>query len=142
MNLQQAMAGKPIRMTLFIGIVLLLLGDFNYAIITESPAPQPQPSEDLPSPMYGATPGSLQPQDCGPQCMGRCAKTAFKKPCNLFISLLKCKSGSFYHLIVVVDFDFDFDFDHPSTFHCSWQDLSEDLMLLALLDRSQLEPIF
>ncbi|KAK1355759.1 hypothetical protein POM88_049015 [Heracleum sosnowskyi] len=31
---------------------------------------------------------------------------------------------------------------NASTFHCSWQDLSEDLMLLALLDRSQLEPIF
>ncbi|KAL1813518.1 hypothetical protein ACET3Z_023583 [Daucus carota] len=137
MNLQKAMARKPIFGTVFIGIVLLLLGDFNHALTTESPAPQPQPPQtELPPteppptqpsptepsptepsptqpsptepypihpsptqhprthpsptqhspdlPMNGGTPGSLRPEDCGPRCMGRCAKTAFKKPCMFF----------------------------------------------------------
>ncbi|XP_074349797.1 protein GAST1-like isoform X2 [Apium graveolens] len=103
------MSRKPILMTIFIGIMLLLLGDFNHAIITETPAPQPQPSEDLPHPqpseglprprpseglphpqpsegfpMYGGTPRSLQPHECKPRCMGRCAKKTLKKPCMLF----------------------------------------------------------
>ncbi|KAL8489421.1 hypothetical protein ACS0TY_025361 [Phlomoides rotata] len=48
-----------------------------------TPAPQPQPSNTS-FPMYGATPGSLHPQECGARCTMRCSKTAFKKPCMFF----------------------------------------------------------
>ncbi|CAL5434017.1 unnamed protein product [Camellia sinensis] len=34
--------------------------------------------------MYGVTQGSLRPQECGARCTGRCAKTAYKKPCMFF----------------------------------------------------------
>ncbi|KAL2557242.1 Protein GAST1 [Forsythia ovata] len=34
--------------------------------------------------MYGATQGSLQPQECAPRCTSRCSKTSFKKPCMFY----------------------------------------------------------
>ncbi|THU70187.1 hypothetical protein C4D60_Mb08t22370 [Musa balbisiana] len=34
--------------------------------------------------LYGATPGSLQPQECSGRCAGRCSATAYKKPCMFF----------------------------------------------------------
>ncbi|RRT39534.1 hypothetical protein B296_00053425 [Ensete ventricosum] len=43
--------------------------------------PTPQPIE---FPTYGATPGSLQPQECSGRCAGRCSATAYKKPCMFF----------------------------------------------------------
>ncbi|URE38023.1 Gibberellin regulated protein [Musa troglodytarum] len=33
---------------------------------------------------HGATPGSLQPQECSGRCAGRCSATAYKKPCMFF----------------------------------------------------------
>ncbi|TVU19153.1 hypothetical protein EJB05_35289 [Eragrostis curvula] len=35
-------------------------------------------------PMYGVTPGSLQPQECGGRCAARCSATAYRKPCMFF----------------------------------------------------------
>ncbi|MFS8007686.1 putative gibberellin regulated protein [Helianthus anomalus] len=69
---------------IYIGMMMLLLCvPNNHAKMTEySPAPQPQPSGN--SSMYGATPGSLKPQECTPRCTHRCSKTAFKKPCMFF----------------------------------------------------------
>ncbi|GLT82136.1 hypothetical protein SLE2022_005460 [Rubroshorea leprosula] len=34
--------------------------------------------------MYGATQGSLHPQECAPRCTARCSATAYKKPCMFF----------------------------------------------------------
>ncbi|KMT15115.1 hypothetical protein BVRB_3g062340 [Beta vulgaris subsp. vulgaris] len=53
---------------------------------TEVPSPSPQPSSTMPS--YGSTPGSLQPQECGPRCATRCSNTQYKKPCLFFCN--KC----------------------------------------------------
>ncbi|XP_016497155.1 protein GAST1 [Nicotiana tabacum] len=61
-------------------MVLLLVS--THASITEPPAPQAQPPNTFP--MYGITPGSLHPQECGARCIYRCSKTAFKKPCMFF----------------------------------------------------------
>ncbi|KAI3806631.1 hypothetical protein L1987_22542 [Smallanthus sonchifolius] len=68
---------------IYIGMMILLFIPSNHAKMTEySPAPQPQPLSN--SSMYGATPGSLKPQECAPRCTNRCSKTAFKKPCMFF----------------------------------------------------------
>ncbi|GLT34860.1 hypothetical protein SLA2020_093530 [Shorea laevis] len=34
--------------------------------------------------MYGATQGSLHPQECAPRCTARCSATAYKRPCMFF----------------------------------------------------------
>ncbi|KAL0929002.1 hypothetical protein M5K25_000941 [Dendrobium thyrsiflorum] len=48
-------------------------------------APGPIASQPIAAlPMYGATPGSLHPQECAGRCGGRCAATAYKKPCLFF----------------------------------------------------------
>ncbi|KAJ7969413.1 Gibberellin regulated protein [Quillaja saponaria] len=52
-------------------------------IIPQAPTPQPQQNYSH-FPMHGITEGSLQPQECGPRCTGRCSKTAYKKPCMFF----------------------------------------------------------
>ncbi|KAG5552535.1 hypothetical protein RHGRI_010572 [Rhododendron griersonianum] len=76
-------------MRFYLIMVLLLVEENNAMMIaTESPTPQPQPTGNLP--MYGATPGSLHPQECRPQCTTRCSKTAYKKPCMFFCQ--KCCS--------------------------------------------------
>uniref|UniRef100_J3M6L8 Gibberellin regulated protein n=1 Tax=Oryza brachyantha TaxID=4533 RepID=J3M6L8_ORYBR len=41
----------------------------------------PQPTA---FPMYGVTPGSLRPQECGGRCAYRCSATAYRKPCMFF----------------------------------------------------------
>ncbi|KAL7169145.1 hypothetical protein ACSBR2_034227 [Camellia fascicularis] len=76
------MARKPSLLIFYLMLMLLLLVKENNGVITESPTPQPQPTGNLP--MYGSTPGSLHPQECGPRCTERCSKTAFKKPCMFF----------------------------------------------------------
>ncbi|KAK3135595.1 hypothetical protein QOZ80_5BG0420810 [Eleusine coracana subsp. coracana] len=47
-----------------------------------APASAAVPPARLPNnfPMYGVTPGSLHPQECG----GRCSATAYRKPCMFF----------------------------------------------------------
>ncbi|XP_058210906.1 protein GAST1 [Rhododendron vialii] len=83
------MGGKPCVMRFYLIMVLLLVEENNAMMIaTESPTPQPQPTGNLPT--YGATPGSLHPQECSPQCTTRCSKTAYKKPCMFFCQ--KCCS--------------------------------------------------
>ncbi|XP_044506649.1 protein GAST1 [Mangifera indica] len=63
-------------------LMLLLLAQDHATSITEAPSPQPQPSKN--NPLYGATQGSLQPQECAPHCTTRCSETAYKKPCMFF----------------------------------------------------------
>ncbi|CAM0955783.1 unnamed protein product [Alopecurus aequalis] len=46
-----------------------------------STAPAPQPDT---FPTYGATPGSLQPQECAGRCAYRCSATAYRKQCLFF----------------------------------------------------------
>ncbi|XP_051138764.1 protein GAST1 [Andrographis paniculata] len=64
-------------------LIFLLLLEAHAKLVIEAPAPQPQPAPPT-FPMYGATPGSLHPQECGGKCTVRCSKTAFKKPCMFF----------------------------------------------------------
>ncbi|KAG8069016.1 hypothetical protein GUJ93_ZPchr0005g16023 [Zizania palustris] len=47
-------------------------------------ATPPQPQQPTTFPMYGVTPGSLQPQECGGRCAYRCSATAYRKPCMFF----------------------------------------------------------
>nr|GEW83400.1 protein GAST1 [Tanacetum cinerariifolium] len=78
------MESKASILMIYIGIIMLLLFDSHIHAkhIEYSPAPQPQPPSNFS--MYGATPGSLHPQECAPRCTNRCSKTAFKKPCMFF----------------------------------------------------------
>ncbi|KAK1386592.1 Gibberellin-regulated protein 6 [Heracleum sosnowskyi] len=76
------MANTPSNVIICVGMILVLLGNVNHAMITESPTPQPQPFKNFP--MNGTTPGSLHPQECCPRCTARCSKTAYKKPCMFF----------------------------------------------------------
>ncbi|KAI3507457.1 hypothetical protein L1887_22443 [Cichorium endivia] len=78
------MAPKASVMMIFIGMMLLLLLPNNHAKLMFSPSPAPQPQSPGNFTTYGATPGSLQPQECAPRCTNRCSKTAFKKPCMFF----------------------------------------------------------
>ncbi|KAG0517859.1 hypothetical protein BDA96_09G125600 [Sorghum bicolor] len=48
------------------------------------PPPPPAKPNAFPLPMYGVTPGSLQPQECGGRCAARCSATAYRKPCLFF----------------------------------------------------------
>ncbi|XP_042054420.1 protein GAST1-like [Salvia splendens] len=63
-------------------LLILLAAVEIHATVVLSPAPQPQPPNSFS--MYGATPGSLHPQECAGRCKTRCSKTAFKKPCMFF----------------------------------------------------------
>ncbi|CAH1445796.1 unnamed protein product [Lactuca virosa] len=78
------MALKASVVMIFIGMMLLLHIPNNHAKLMFSPSPAPQPQSPGNFTMYGATPGSLQPQECAPRCTSRCSKTAFKKPCMFF----------------------------------------------------------
>ncbi|KAJ6964481.1 protein GAST1-like [Populus alba x Populus x berolinensis] len=62
-------------------LVLVLLGQ-NQALKTPISASQPQRQGN--HAMYGATQGSLRPQECAPRCTTRCSATAYKKPCLFF----------------------------------------------------------
>ncbi|XP_011045379.1 PREDICTED: protein GAST1-like [Populus euphratica] len=62
-------------------LVLFLLGQ-NQALKTPISASQPQRQGN--HAMYGATQGSLRPQECAPRCTTRCSATAYKKPCLFF----------------------------------------------------------
>ncbi|KAF0922790.1 hypothetical protein E2562_002042 [Oryza meyeriana var. granulata] len=42
------------------------------------------PPQQTTFPMYGVTPGSLRPQECGGRCAYRCSATAYRKPCMFF----------------------------------------------------------
>ncbi|XP_010273304.1 PREDICTED: uncharacterized protein LOC104608881 isoform X2 [Nelumbo nucifera] len=80
-----AMARKPSTLMLCVlTILLVLLREIQGSIIatkTEAPAAEPQPATLN---MYGATQGSLHPQECAPRCTARCSATAYKKPCMFF----------------------------------------------------------
>ncbi|EEF32287.1 protein GAST1 [Ricinus communis] len=67
---------------MFVLALMLLFILESHASTSEAPAPQPQQNSSLPK--YGSTQGSLQPQDCGPQCTRRCSKTQYHKPCMFF----------------------------------------------------------
>ncbi|XP_047951473.1 protein GAST1-like [Salvia hispanica] len=75
---QSNMRGRVLSLLLLI----LLIAVEIHATVVLSPAPQPQPPNSFS--MYGATPGSLHPQECGGRCKTRCSKTVFKKPCMFF----------------------------------------------------------
>ncbi|KAJ7012801.1 protein GAST1-like [Populus alba x Populus x berolinensis] len=62
-------------------LVLVLLGQ-NQALKAPISASQPQRQGN--HAMYGATQGSLRPQECAPRCTTRCSATAYKKPCLFF----------------------------------------------------------
>ncbi|KAK6235530.1 hypothetical protein QUC31_019265 [Theobroma cacao] len=61
-------------------LMLVLLGEIQ----ASSPASQKQRQGNHANGMYGATQGSLRPQECGPRCTTRCSATAYKKPCMFF----------------------------------------------------------
>ncbi|OMO54438.1 Gibberellin regulated protein [Corchorus olitorius] len=62
-------------------LMLVLLGEIQ----ASSPASQKQgQGSNHANGMYGATQGSLRPQECNPRCTARCSATAFKKPCMFF----------------------------------------------------------
>ncbi|KAK6272629.1 hypothetical protein POUND7_009712 [Theobroma cacao] len=61
-------------------LMLVLLGEIQ----ASSPASQKQRQGNHANRMYGATQGSLRPQECGPRCSARCSATAYKKPCMFF----------------------------------------------------------
>ncbi|XP_062232536.1 protein GAST1-like isoform X2 [Phragmites australis] len=71
-------------------VLVLLSGECqaNYYYVT-SPGPTPPPTSSsavppaMPTtfPMYGVTPGSLKPRECGGRCAARCSATAYRKPC-------------------------------------------------------------
>ncbi|XP_065863190.1 protein GAST1-like [Euphorbia lathyris] len=63
---------------LTIFMLLLVLLQQNQAFNTRTSASQDN------SAMYGATQGSLRPQECGGRCTTRCSATAYKKPCMFF----------------------------------------------------------
>ncbi|KAL0554756.1 hypothetical protein IC582_008684 [Cucumis melo] len=73
-----------IEILLFVVMLLNCVLLAHNQAISEAPTPQPQTSANYSNPMHGVTEGSLQPQECGPRCTGRCSKTAFKKPCMFF----------------------------------------------------------
>ncbi|KAB2074143.1 Protein GAST1 [Gossypium arboreum] len=60
-------------------LVIVLLGEIQ----ASSPS-QKQRQGNHGNGMYGATQGSLRPQECGPRCTQRCSATAYKKPCMFF----------------------------------------------------------
>ncbi|KAL5565831.1 hypothetical protein UlMin_028995 [Ulmus minor] len=75
--------------------LLLVFVAFLLAFLTENQAfkvGQTTPLQKLQSnhPMYGATQGSLRPQECTPRCNNRCSATSHKKPCMFFCQ--KCCS--------------------------------------------------
>ncbi|XP_021740833.1 protein GAST1-like [Chenopodium quinoa] len=78
--------------TIFIFVMFLHFSPAeNHPTHTHEVAPSPSPqssnsTNNLPS--YGYTPGSLQPQECGPRCSYRCSNTQYKKPCLFFCN--KC----------------------------------------------------
>ncbi|XP_074321248.1 protein GAST1-like [Silene latifolia] len=49
-----------------------------------SQSSRPQIQNNQPLNLYGATQGSLHPQECGGKCTMRCSATSFKKPCMFF----------------------------------------------------------
>uniref|UniRef100_A0A0E0L1V8 Uncharacterized protein n=1 Tax=Oryza punctata TaxID=4537 RepID=A0A0E0L1V8_ORYPU len=51
---------------------------------SSSTAPPQQQQQPTTFPMYGVTPGSLRPQECGGRCAYRCSATAYRKPCMFF----------------------------------------------------------
>ncbi|XP_052156559.1 protein GAST1-like [Oryza glaberrima] len=53
----------------------------NSSSSSSTTAPPQQPTA---FPMYGVTPGSLRPQECGGRCAYRCSATAYRKPCMFF----------------------------------------------------------
>ncbi|XP_010246225.1 PREDICTED: protein GAST1-like [Nelumbo nucifera] len=69
-------------MLCLVTMMLILLIEVQAAkTTTEPPAAEPQSATFH---MYGATQGSLQPQECAPRCTARCSATAYKKPCMFF----------------------------------------------------------
>uniref|UniRef100_A0A7C9AK22 Gibberellin regulated protein n=1 Tax=Opuntia streptacantha TaxID=393608 RepID=A0A7C9AK22_OPUST len=73
---------KSLTLLLCVTLMLVLIAANQAA--SQSTQPQGQTSH----PMYGATQGSLHPQECGGRCTARCSATQYKKPCLFFCN--KC----------------------------------------------------
>ncbi|CAO2837352.1 protein GAST1-like [Amaranthus tricolor] len=68
---------KTLALLLFVTLMLI-------ALTTIQAASQSQAQIQSSHPMYGASQGSLHPQECGGRCTMRCSATAYKKPCMFF----------------------------------------------------------
>ncbi|XP_057539124.1 protein GAST1-like isoform X2 [Amaranthus tricolor] len=68
---------KNLAHLLFVTLMLIVL-------TTIQAATQSQLQIQSSHPMYGASQGSLHPQECGGRCTMRCSATAYKKPCMFF----------------------------------------------------------
>ncbi|XP_021772139.1 protein GAST1-like [Chenopodium quinoa] len=72
------------NLSLLLYVTLMLIALTANQAYCQSSQPQTQSGHSL----YGASQGSLHPQECGPRCTMRCSATAYKKPCLFFCN--KC----------------------------------------------------